>query len=219
MRLSSYSIKLIAFALMVIDHAGRIFLPGWWLPIALGRLSYPLFAWLAAEGQKNTSNIFRYIGRLLLWGSISQPVYAYFSYLDERPPQLNILFTLALGVGALAVWKRAHPVVGVLTLLLVLVLSIVLQVAGGPYSVSIIYLMSEIRYRDWKWHLAFAGTVLAFVAVYGFSVVEICALFSPFILLFYGGTRGRKTKVFYLLYPAHFIALISIRGLLMGWTH
>ncbi|MEO0353861.1 MAG: TraX family protein [Cyanobacteria bacterium P01_A01_bin.3] len=83
MRLSSYSIKLIAFALMVIDHAGRIFLPGFWLPIALGRLSYPLFAWLAAQGQQKTSNIYRYIGRLLFWGCISQPLYVYFCQLAD----------------------------------------------------------------------------------------------------------------------------------------
>ncbi|MEL7086590.1 MAG: TraX family protein, partial [Cyanobacteria bacterium J06597_1] len=70
MRLTSHSIKLIAFTLMLVDHAGRMFVPGLWLPIAIGRLSYPLFAWLAAEGQKKTSNVAKYLGRLVLWGFI-----------------------------------------------------------------------------------------------------------------------------------------------------
>ena len=217
MRLSSYSIKWLAFVFMVVDHAGRIFIPGVWLPIAIGRLSYPLFAWLAAQGQQKTSNIYRYIGRLLVWGCLSQPLYAYFCQLADVPVSLNVLFTLALGVGAIAIWKRTNNTIGIPILVVGLVAAILLNVAGGAYAVATIYVMSEIRYRNPWWHLGFAGTALTFITIFGLPVVEVCAIFASLILIAFNGLRGRKSKLFYLLYPAHLFGLIVLYQLSTGW--
>ncbi|MGK7913133.1 MAG: TraX family protein [Synechococcus sp.] len=210
MRLNAFWIKLIAFACMIVDHAGRIFLPGFWLPIAIGRLSYPLFAWLAAQGQQKTSNIYKYLGRLLLWGCLSQPLYAYFCQLANLPVSLNVLFTLALGVSAITVWKRTNLSIGIPVLLGGLVASIMLNVSGGAYAVATLYVMSEIRYRNPLWHVGYASTALTFITIFGMPLVEVCGIFSSLILIGFNGLRGKKTKLFYLLYPAHFVGLIVL---------
>ncbi|MEO0353862.1 MAG: hypothetical protein AAF268_03475 [Cyanobacteria bacterium P01_A01_bin.3] len=114
-------------------------------------------------------------------------------------------------------WKRTNNAIGIPILVAGLVAAILLNVAGGPYAVATIYVMSEIRYRNPWWHLGFAGTALTFITVFGLPVVEVCAIFASLILIAFNGLRGRKTKLFYLLYPAHFAGLIALYQLSTSW--
>ena len=126
-------LKIFAMCCMVFDHIVRIFplyrmfgpladllwdsgytgLSDWLLedlPLYLmyiGRLAAPIFIYCAAKGFAHTSNIRRYIGRMLLTAAIAQIPYTLF-YLAEarvygdtrnwREAGLNILFTLALAL-------------------------------------------------------------------------------------------------------------------------
>ena len=58
--LSGNALKLIAAAAMVVDHAGLMFFPGNLLPRILGRLAYPIFAFMIAEGSKYTRSRKKY---------------------------------------------------------------------------------------------------------------------------------------------------------------
>ena len=92
-------LKLIALGLMIADHVHYVFFYRnlEWL-YWLSRLVFPIFALIAAQNlEHHRANPQRYISRLLAFGLIAQPFY----WLCFHVQQLNVLFTLALGI---AVW-------------------------------------------------------------------------------------------------------------------
>ena len=59
--LSANALKIIAMAAMVIDHASVIFLgPQTTVWRCIGRISFPIFAFLIAEGAVHTKNKLKY---------------------------------------------------------------------------------------------------------------------------------------------------------------
>lgn len=84
-------IKLIALVAMTLDHIGFYFFPGvLWIRL-IGRMAMPLFAHELARGIERTTDIKRYIKRLLITAVIAQiPLFILGSI------QLNILFNMAL---------------------------------------------------------------------------------------------------------------------------
>lgn len=214
-KLTSFDIKVIAFTLMIIDHAGRFFWPHAMIPIALGRLSFPLFAWLASMGEKHTTNLKKYLRRLIILGVISQPIYAYtYHLLFSVWAPLNILFTLAFGVGLIAGLKRIHiPILKLIALMLGLMLAEIIRVEGGAYAVMTIYLMSLFRRESIRWYISFISINLIFIAVFRLQLINCFNILSPLLLLPYNGRQGYKARWFYCLYPLHFGVLILLQRL------
>lgn len=132
-------LKIFAMCCMVFDHAVRIFplgqifapladllwskgyegLADWLLDdcilyiMYIGRLAAPIFIYCIAQGFAHTSNVRRYMGRVLLTAVIAQVPYTLFDLAEMRvlgvegnwrETGLNILFTLALALCVL----RAH---------------------------------------------------------------------------------------------------------------
>lgn len=132
-------LKLFAMCCMVFDHVVRIFplgqifapladllwskgyggLADWLLDdctlyiMYIGRLAAPIFVYCIAQGFAHTSNVRRYVGRVLLTAVIAQVPYTLFDLAEMRvlgvegnwrETGLNILFTLALALCVL----RAH---------------------------------------------------------------------------------------------------------------
>ena len=93
-KFSAFSIKILAAVFMVMDHVCYLLMPELLTLHFFGRLSFPLFAWLLAKGEKHSQNVYRYGGRLLITAIISQPIYTV--VFQKLSP--NILFTLLLGL-------------------------------------------------------------------------------------------------------------------------
>ena len=87
-------VKWIAVAAMTVDHAGKIVFPEWYtMTNAIGRIAFPLFAWIIGKRLSLTPGLSgRYIKQLTAWMLISQPFFVY-----SGSSGLNIFFTLALG--------------------------------------------------------------------------------------------------------------------------
>ena len=87
--LSGNSIKILAAALMFIDHIGFM----WGIvPLScVGRLSMPLFAFMIAEGCRYTKNKFLHFSMIFSLGVICQIVYFFFA---PKFYYLSILKTL-----------------------------------------------------------------------------------------------------------------------------
>ncbi len=102
-------IKLIAFALMLLDHAVALFLPkgsGAWLFIrGMGRLSFPMYAYLASQGIRHTHDTRAYSKRLLIYAFLSEFPFD-MAFFGRAPAfaQQNVFFTLALSVAVF--WTR-----------------------------------------------------------------------------------------------------------------
>lgn len=126
-------LKIFAMCCMVFDHVVRIFplgqilapladllwgrgygnLADWLLDdgvsyiMYIGRLAAPIFIYCIAQGFAHTSNVRRYVGRVLLTAVIAQVPYTLFDLAEMRvlgvegnwrETGLNILFTLALAL-------------------------------------------------------------------------------------------------------------------------
>ncbi|MCL2391904.1 MAG: conjugal transfer protein TraX [Oscillospiraceae bacterium] len=112
LKLDAYKLKWIAIIGMILSHT----VYAWWeympmglqLPLsALGGFTFPIMAFFVVEGYRHTSNLKKYILRLLIFAVIATP----FHFLVIAVPGLNILFTIILSLLVLAMYdsikKRA----------------------------------------------------------------------------------------------------------------
>ena len=92
-------LKLIALALMFVDHAGKMLFPGVLEMRMLGRIAFPLYCWCLVVGFHYTRSVPKYLFRIGLTGLISQPLYMLALNHTWREP--NVFLTLFLGLCAL----------------------------------------------------------------------------------------------------------------------
>jgi TraX protein len=216
--LTSFQIKCLAAGLMVIDHAGRLLFDDAPIMVAIGRLSFPLFAWLATQGEQHTSNIRNYLTRLVIAGIITQPIYQYFlTQMLDRPftwdlIQWNMLFALAYGVWVVR-WVKQQPDL-ITQIPIVMALSIgaqLIRLEGGLITTVSIYAMSLLGKQPIVGLGLFAAVHLLYqVESNGFSI-ELLAIFGALICLLHNGEQGAKAKWFYSFYPLHFAVLLLVK--------
>lgn len=103
--MSALILKLVALAAMILDHTAAV-LGGdslWAYSLrAIGRIAFPIYAFLLVEGFRHTRNVKKYALRLFGLGVLSQIPYAFTINRDVQGIwgflYLNILFTLGCGV-------------------------------------------------------------------------------------------------------------------------
>lgn len=209
--MTQFHIKLLAAIFMVIDHIGVVFFPGDPAFRVVGRLSFPLFAWLLAQGEQHTQDIRRYLGRLLIMALISQPLYS----LLFEVRQLNILVTLALGLVVIRLGKQfpdyRYPFWGV-----GIVLAGLIPMDAGAYGLCVILLIAawkpnqpQIVQLCW-WLMWIMLHLLYVLALELSSVVQLWAIPTPLLLYFTHQARGPKARWFYIFYPGHLALLLGV---------
>lgn len=72
-------LKFIALIVMLIDHVGAKLLPQFFILRIIGRLSFPIFAYMVAVGAKRTRDLDIYISRMVIFSLISQIPFVYSS--------------------------------------------------------------------------------------------------------------------------------------------
>lgn len=107
-----YQIKLIAITAMVIDHIGLFFFPQILVFRIVGRLAFPLFAWLIANGAYYSKNVKKYLVRLFFFALVAQiPFIIINRLIDPSFWELNVLFTLFLGLSTIFLIDKSKNVV------------------------------------------------------------------------------------------------------------
>ena len=96
--LSSFALRVIALITMMIDHVGMVFFPQHIWIRYIGRLSFPIYAFLLATGFIHTSSRKKYLIRLLAAGVISEIPYDFGLYSGFSWQHQNIMFTLSCGL-------------------------------------------------------------------------------------------------------------------------
>lgn len=116
------TLKAIALVTMLIDHVGYLLFPKVYLLRIIGRLSFPIFAFLLAKGVTRTTNPRTYCLRLAAFALISQIPYNLFTHHPltalNNP---NIFFTLFAGLLMLLILKHPSPALRPFALLVFLV--------------------------------------------------------------------------------------------------
>jgi hypothetical protein len=97
---------------MVIDHIGLFFFPQILLFRIVGRLAFPLFAWLIANGAYHSKNINKYLARMFIFALVAQiPFIVIHRLVDPSFWALNVLFTLFLGLLTILLIKKSKNIV------------------------------------------------------------------------------------------------------------
>ena len=226
--ISSFSLKVIAIIGMTCNHASWIFADSLPFPLlclleGAGGFTFPIMAFLIAEGWRRTSNISKYEIRLAVFALISQIPFSLF-----LAPQGNVLITLLLGLLLLhlhdvlesrAAWWAA------------VVAGVVVSGAcdwgfiGVPMILIAAFMPTRRQQALYSSALPMAGFGLpALVELVTGSLAVLPALLyalgngaAGLLLCSYNGKRGRPLKwFFYVYYPAHIAILGVAHGLLTG---
>ena len=97
LEMTSMLLHLVAMLAMLCDHLWATVIPGnQWLT-CLGRLAYPIFAFMIVEGYFHTRNLRRYVLRLFLFAIISEiPFNLMYSASPVYPYHQNVIWTYRL---------------------------------------------------------------------------------------------------------------------------
>ena len=207
-------IELVAVVSMIIDHVGFVFFPEMIIFQIIGRLSFPLYAYLIALGYSRTKNSIIYFFRVLVLAIVSQ---WFFNYLIS-PIKLNVCFTLSFSIISLIVFEsnRINKVLKLFLYILILFLALLLGCEYGSYGILLVLLFHlYIRNQHDKTYKIYAITsiillIIVSMFVFSFSIIHLYSILSlPIILLTPKNIQKIKVNsikhINYLVYPLHFV--------------
>lgn len=222
--LSGTHLKLIAAFTMLLDHAGVLLFPDFVLLRVIGRLSYPLFAFMIAEGCRHTHHKLRYFLMVFVLGTACQLVY----YFVSGDTYLNILLTFSCSILLIYTLQEAHrvqtPVKQALwsalfaaEFLAAYGINQVLTIDYGFWGIMIPVLVAFALGKGKtgsKLPVLMMLIGLLFLAA-DMGGIQHYSLFSIPLLLLYNGQRGTGNLkyFFYIFYPVHMVVLQAIAWL------
>ncbi len=216
--LSGSALKIIAVLSMVTDHCAYYLLDessvAYEVMRCFGRIAFPVFAFLVAEGFVHTRNRMRYFLSLLLFAAISEvPWYL----LNGADGTHNVLFTLALGVMTLAAIEALKKD-DILCGAVILSIACFASWSGVDYEwrgilmMVVFYLLGNVSDTSFP-SGSKAQLFCAFPLMMHYGVVG--ALLACLVIACYDGTRGlihgKVAKYgFYAFYPVHLIIVFLL---------
>lgn len=258
--MSTFSLKVLAILAMTIDHTASIIgqyglgllfpefsmtMTSWIVSIMhiFGRMAFPIFAFLIAEGAGKTRSMPKYIGRLVLLAVISEPFF-YFAF-SAMPPSIgglltelsrhnlgNVFFTLALGAAAIygyQLLEQKKPEKTLLYFLPICLLCLFLAgYIGSDYGFAGVFLIVALYLAKNRKHQA---VVILIWSLYLYILTQgmgnwnqvwtgpilncLCAASTGLLIQRYNGKRGKPMKwFFYIYYPAHLLVLTCVESLI-----
>lgn len=97
--ISSAGLHILAMGLMLLDHMWATVTPGHGWMTALGRIAFPLFAFMAAEGYHRTHDFRKYMLRLLAFALISEiPFDLMYGAMPFYPFHQNVIWTFLIAL-------------------------------------------------------------------------------------------------------------------------
>jgi len=235
--ISSAGLHILAMALMLLDHAWHTVVPGNDWMTCLGRIAFPIFAFMIVQGYFHTHSLKRYALRMLLYAVVSEIPFnlmagGYYLY----PFHQNVLWTFLMGLGAIhlnelarrsgRMWLRVITAMG--TVFIGYVLGYLTMV--DYYGAGVVMVLGFYFFRGRSW-MSFIGQLavmyyLNCVELRGFSYeIEVLgsavlfprqgfALLALIPIWLYRGRQGYSSRWFrricYWFYPAHMAALVLI---------
>lgn len=220
--LSQETLKLIACAAMLLDHIGAVFFPGAVLR-DIGRLSFPIFCFLLAEGFYHTRNRKKYALRLLGAMLLAELPFdlAFFGriYWGHQ----NVMLTLLLGFLAVRAVNglKSGAAKGLIAVGLTVAAEYLRADYGGT-GVLLILMFALTRELPGKNWLRFGLMLFLFAGMPSITVLRIgtfgitqqmLGTLAMIPIALYSGEKRTSSKAvqlgFYLFYPVH-LAILSL---------
>ncbi len=233
--LSGNALKLIAALAMTVDHVGVIFFPRVaWLRI-IGRLAFPIFAFMIAEGCKYTRSRVRYFFTIAALAALCQAVY----WFASGSTYLSVLVTFSLAIPVICClqlfreallegrWLRSAASGALLLANLALVwhLNRVYTIDYGFWGCMLPVFPALLQQRRGacctlgldRHHVHVLCLGLGLLCLYrSLGGLQLWSVLSLPLLLCYSGRRGKANLkyFFYIFYPAHLALLQGLQWLL-----
>ncbi len=235
--LSGNALKIIAAVSMAIDHIGYLIFPEIRILRIIGRLAFPIFAFMIAQGCRYTKNKVRYLATIAAFAAVCQAVY----YIADKSLYMCILVTFSLSIimiYALQYFKKTvlspeskgtqrlfSAFVFVLSVTTVYLLNRVFTIDYGFWGCMVPVFAGLLQpvgakaseyekklSHNWVHVLTLSGGLILLAAERG--GVQPFSLLAVPLLLLYSGKRGRLNMkyFFYIFYPLH---LVVIQGIAM----
>lgn len=236
--ISSAGLHMLAMGLMLCDHLWAMLFPAAEWLTCIGRMAFPIFAFLIAEGYTHTHNLRRYLLRMFLWVILAEiPFNLMYGGSVLYPYHQNVLWTFLLSLLLIFFIEKskAHfrPVLAVFLSAGIVLLGFVLGYAAmvDYYGVGILMVLTFyfFRSRNWKsrlcqllclylFNVRMLGGYYYTVPVFGREIEIVQQGFALLALIpiwLYQGRQGIRGKVFqyfcYAFYPAHMLLLFFVR--------
>lgn len=230
---TSFSLHMMGMLFMLCDHLWGTIIPGNdWLT-CIGRLTFPIYAFLLVEGYFHTKDLKKYVGRLFLFAIISEiPFNLAMGSSLFFPIHQNVLWSFLISMGLIH-WNEKMKEKKLWKRILVGIITICIAYVGGfltfvdYYHAGILMVLTFYAFRGQKWW-CYLGQVLCmgyinFEILGGFSyMVNIfdqtyfierqgLALLALVPIWLYKGKQGYHSKAlqygYYLFYPLHLLIL------------
>lgn len=217
--MNTFALKLIAAAAMLIDHIGDMFVGELSVCRIIGRLSFPIFAFLIVEGALHTCDYKRYVCRMAVFAVLSEIPYELAIYTTPfLIDKANVLFTFLIGL--ICIWFMQKllvcfafgPAGYMAGSAAFFAGALIAEAAGtdyGMYGIMLIYIFYIFRQNK------VVKTALSALLFAAMPMQQIAAIAALVPIWFYNGRLGysaRWTKWgFYLFYPVHLLILYVVR--------
>ena len=230
---TSFSLHIMAMLFMLFDHLwGTIIVGNDWLT-CIGRLTFPIYAFMIVEGYFYTKNLKKYACRLLAFALVSEiPFNLAMGSRIFYPIHQNVLWSFLISIGLIH-WNEKSKNKNIWIRILTNVLSVCVGYLVGLitfvdyYHAGILMVLIFYFFRGRKWW-CYLGQLLClwyinFEVLGGYSYVvnvfgqthfierQGFALLSLIPIWLYRGKQGYYSKnikyVYYIFYPLHLLVL------------
>lgn len=221
-------LKLIACVTMFIDHFGYVVVPQLPVPYvmelyyacrAIGRVAFPIYAFLLVEGMHRTRNPHKYILRLAVGILLAELPFDYLFDGFVNWEYQSVMVTLTLGAVMVLCMQKTQKMW--LKLLMVISFGILAELtkcdygAWGIAMITVFVLFDRTLFRTMGLFLVNMLDNHMVVPVLGLQVsFQLIAVLAMVPIALYSGKKLTRSKAvqwaFYLFYPVHMLFLLGI---------
>ena len=230
---TSFSLHIMAMLFMLCDHLWGTIVPGNdWLT-CIGRLAFPIYAFMIVEGYFHTKSLKKYVCRLLIFAVISEiPFNLAMGSSLFYPIHQNVLWSFLISVGLIA-WNEKVKEKQIWVRILVGAAAVIIGYIGGIitfvdfYNAGILTVLVFYFFRGKKWwhyigqaiclyyiNFEMLGGLSYEIDIFGqtyFIARQGLALIALIPIWLCKGKQGYHSKAFqyfnYAFYPLHLLIL------------
>lgn len=222
--MSSFALHIIAMIFMLCDHMWATILDYEWLT-CIGRIAFPIFAFLITEGYIHTSNINKYIKRMMIFAIITEiPFNLMVSASPIYPFHQNVLWTFVISLLTLKYLNFDNVKNSFKSILIILLAIIIATVTMCDYfGAGVMMVVGFYIFRKSKFLQLLMMIYVNMILIKGYSYpIDIAgytyyfpqqgfAVLSLIFIWLYNGKQGYHAKWFkifcYAFYPLHMLIL------------
>lgn len=236
--ISSAGLHILAMGLMLCDHMWAVLFPAQEWLTCVGRLAFPLFAFLTAEGFRRTHDLRRYLLRMLVWALLAEiPFNLMYGGSVIYPYHQNVLWTLLLSLLVMAGMEKSRarfrPILAAATSGGLALLGFALGFAAmvDYFGVGVLTVLTFYFFKEQNWKSRLGQLVCLYflnmellaglcyeIQVFGMELEvpqQGLALLALIPIWLYQGRQGLHSKPFqlfcYAFYPVHMLLLFLVR--------